>query len=275
MSRTPNLALDWSALLRTFQCLRPDAKHGWAARRQAPHFWIDGVRHFIQAVDAGYRFDVVVYSPKLIPSPTVEIQLRRLRREGVPTLRVAPEEFRKISLSPRATGIAALVRKRWLPSTQIDSTAGLCFLAIESLRSPGNLGTIIRTAEACGVGGVFFTSDGWDPYEPDVVRASMGGIFHLPLVKASAEELAGWCRNRNVALVGLSPEAPALWTELPRDRPTCLVVGEERQGISASLDRRCDLHVRLPMTGTADSLNVAVATGIALYELMRRRCANS
>ncbi|MGC3966330.1 MAG: RNA methyltransferase [Pirellulales bacterium] len=221
-------------------------------------------------MDAGFRFDVVVYSPKLIPSPTVEIQLRRLRRDGVPTLRVAPEDFRKISTAPRASGVAALVRERWRPPGEVDPQAGLCLLAIESLRSAGNLGTILRTAEACGVGGVFFTDDGWDPYEPDVVRASMGGMFHLPLARTDGAELARWCRERGVALVGLSPEATQLWTDLPRDRPTCLVIGEERQGISASLNGRCDMHVRLPMAGTADSLNVAVATGIALYEFMRR-----
>jgi RNA methyltransferase, TrmH family len=102
----------------------------------------------------------------------------------------------------------------------------------------------------------------------------MGGVFHLPLVRTTPAELGAWRRARGVRLIGLSPHARPLWTEIPADGQTnCLVVGEERYGLSTQLGTLCDLNVRLPMTGRADSLNVAVATGVALYELMRRTCA--
>ena len=126
------------------------------------------------------------------------------------------------------------------------------------------------TAEATGVGGAIFVGPRCDPFNPTVVRASMGGLFHLPLVRATHEPLGRWARTNKVRLVGLSPEADRLWTELPSFAAVALAIGEERQGLSARLRALCDTTVRLPMTGRADSLNVGVAAGVMMYELVRR-----
>lgn len=241
-------------------------------RRDPTVFWLEGVRHFIQAVDAGYEFEAIVYSPVLQPSPSVEGLVRHQKRDGVAVYRVSPEEFRSVSSSGRASGVGALARKRWSSLDRIEPRHGLCLLAIEGIRSGGNLGTILRTAEACGVGGVLFIGPRCDPFDVDVVRAGMGGVFHLPLARTTPEELDVWRRARNVGLVGLSPTASPLWTEMPAASPLCLVVGEERQGLSPQVSALCDVNVRLPMTGRADSLNVGIAVGVALYELVRRTC---
>jgi len=97
----------------------------------------------------------------------------------------------------------------------------------------------------------------------------MGGIFHLPLIRATHDELRQWAPSRGIQFVGLSPRAARLWTELPPTR-IALVVGEERKGLSDSLRDMCDMSVRLPMCGHADSLNVGVAAGVMMYEMMRR-----
>jgi TrmH family RNA methyltransferase len=158
-----------------------------------------------------------------------------------------------------------------LSSAAVDkSTAWKCWLVVEQIRSAGNLGCILRTAQACGVAGVIFVGPYCDPFDPDVVRASMGGMFHLPLVRTTQTELGRWVKSRGVQCVGLSPDARALWSEFAVSGPMALVVGEEREGLSPGLRALCDTFVRLPMADGVDSINVSVATGVMLYELVRR-----
>lgn len=233
-------------------------------------FWIEGIRHFIAAFDAGFKFETVIHSRVLLKSSLAEMLVRRLAARGVRPLRVSPEQFRSVATLARASGIGAIVRQRWSPMHSIEPARGIGWLVVEELRSPGNLGTILRTGEACGAGGVIFLGPYCDPFDPAVVRASMGGIFHLPLVRTSHQSLRRWAEQRRVCLVGLSPDAPRLWTDLPAGT-IALVLGEERGGLSPRLRAVCDQMVRLPMTGRADSLNVAVAAGVVMYELVRRR----
>lgn len=239
-------------------------------RRAQGRYWVEGVRHFVQAFDAGLRFHAVVHSPVLLKSDLAGMLVRRLAARGVPRFRVSPEQFRSVSAAGRASGVGAVLSQHWSPIREADPARGVCWLAVEEVRSPGNLGTILRTAEACGVGGVAFVGPRCDPFAPDVVRASMGGLFHLPVCRTSHEGLARWSAARGVRLVGLSPEADLLWTDLPEGGPVALVVGEERRGLSGGLRGVCHATVRLPMSGRADSLNVGVAAGVMLYELVRR-----
>jgi TrmH family RNA methyltransferase len=238
-------------------------------------FWIEGVRNFVQAYDAGWRFQSVVFSEVLNRLSLVEMIVRRLKASGTAPVKVTPEQFRSISLTERASGIGAVVRLPWRKLDEVAaSDIGLGWLVIERIRSPGNLGSILRTAEACGIGAVVFLGDLADPFDPAVVRAAMGGLCRLRLVRASHSRFDAVRRSIGMQLVGLSPEAPQLWTELPADvpvRPTGILIGEERKGLSAAMKALCDVAVRLPMSGKADSLNVSVAAGVMLYELVRRQ----
>jgi TrmH family RNA methyltransferase len=246
------------------------------ARPKQGRFWVEGVRQFVQAAEAGFVLETIVYSPVLSPLRKVDQLLRQLKVAGTPVQEVTPEQFRKVSTAPHASGIGAIAKERWLPLEQLDPTRGLCLLVIDEIRSPGNLGTILRTAEACGVGGVIFLSPKCDPYSGDVVRASMGGIFHVPLIRTTPASFQAWCTSRGIPIVGLSPRAERLWTELPSELQTvALMIGEERQGLTPSQQSTCDFTLRLPMVGRADSLNVAVATGVMLYELVRREGISS
>jgi RNA methyltransferase, TrmH family len=242
-----------------------------SVRDQTETFFIEGIRPFVQAHDAGHAFEHILISPILLKSDLADMLARRHRVNRVPTTRLTPEQYRSISTSPHASGIAAIVRQRWSRLAQVDPSRGLAWLVIEHLRSPGNLGTILRTAEATGVGGIILLSQTLDPFDPSVVRASMGGMLHLPLVRATHQELARWASANDVALVGLSPDASLLWTDLPPLPRIALLVGTERKGLSHEARALAPLGVRLPMTGKADSLNVAAATAVMLYELVRRR----
>jgi TrmH family RNA methyltransferase len=234
-------------------------------------FWLEGVRNFIQACDAGYDFETIVISPVLLRSRLAEMLARKLRAKGIAQVRVLPEAFRSISTTDRASGIGAITKQRWLPLKHANPNNGICWLVIEQIRSPGNLGTILRTAEACGVGGVMFIGPESDPFDPTVLRGSMGGVFHVPLVRTTYASFFAWAQRHDVQLVGLAPEAKRLWTKLPASHNIALVLGEERGGLSPPLRAACQTMVCLPMTGRADSLNVSVATGIVLYELVRRQ----
>jgi len=250
---------------------RVHALHAHRALRDSTRrFCIEGVRQFIQACEAKLTFDTILHSRVLLRSATVRKQIAQLESTGVRRISVSPEQFRRISITEHASGIAAIVRQHWTSFQRLDPRLDMFYLVIESLRSPGNLGTILRTAEATGAGGVIFLGRRGDPFDPRVVRASMGGIFHLNLLRTSPHALRGWCREQGVHLVGLNPRATHLWTQLSTGEPIALLIGEERAGISTEAAGLCDQSVRLPMTGRADSLNVAVAAGVMMYEMVRR-----
>lgn len=234
-------------------------------------FWIEGPRAFLQAHDAGYRFRGLFCSPILLRNVVSQMLVRRHAALGVARYTISPEQFRDVSGAGRASGLGAIVHQRWIPLEQLRADDSLCTLVIEQVRSPGNLGTILRTAEACGVRNVVFVGPHCDPYDPNVVAASMGGVFHLRLARATAPRLTKWLEARGVTLLGLSPEADGLWTDAAIDAPVALAIGEERSGLSNSLRSISSTLVRLPMTGRADSLNVSIATGVMLYEIVRRR----
>jgi len=186
-------------------------------------------------------------------------------------IHVSPEQFRSVCLSAHASGIGAVVAQHWASLDRLPADRGLCWLVLEDVRSSGNLGTIFRTAEACGVGGIILIGPNCDPFDPAVVRSSMGGIFHLSLARATPEQVKKWATAHHVHLIGLSPHAPHLWSEFPMPPRVGIVIGEERKGLSPRLSAMCRSTVRLPMTGRADSLNVGVAAGVMMYEIVRRQ----
>jgi TrmH family RNA methyltransferase len=139
------------------------------------------------------------------------------------------------------------------------------WLALGGIRSAGNLGTILRTALSAGATGALLLDPTTDPFDPVTVRASMGAVLALPLARMTAAHLAAWKRRTGVLVVGSSPDAPRDFRAVPRRRPTVLVLGCERQGMSRSQRRICDLTVSIPMAPGCDSLNVGVAAGILLF----------
>jgi TrmH family RNA methyltransferase len=175
--------------------------------------------------------------------------------------------------------IGAILRQNYRALEDAPDRGGLGWLVINWIRSPGNLGTILRTAEAVGMTGIVFTSRDCDPYSPDVVRASMGGLFSLTLIQSTPTAFRDWCQEKRIPAIGLSPNAGMPWTESPYSGQVAIVIGEERQGIAAEHRQLCDAFVHLPMTDRADSLNVSIAAGVMMYELVRKsgsiRNANS
>lgn len=242
-------------------------------------FRIEGPKAFLAAVHSGWSIKATVYCRKLINAAAVRSAVRDSRDRATPCVTVGPTRYRECSITTRASGIAAIVRQQWTRLGNLKLQPNQWVVVVDSLRSAGNLGTILRTAEAVGTSAVIFCGPDVDPFDPGSVRSSMGALFNIPLIRTSTPQLARWMKVNSVHGVGLSPAGENVWQASLNSQgslyPTAIIVGEERQGISQQLRTLCRTTVALPQSGQADSLNVAVATGVMLYELLRRTASSA
>ena len=157
------------------------------------------------------------------------------------------------------------------PLTTIERGSAGIWIVAQALRDPGNLGTILRTGDAVGAGGLILIDDCADPFSVEAVRASMGALFTQTVARAHWPEFLAWLRAGPGELVGTSLRATRDYREPRYAAPTFLLVGNEAQGLPAEYEAACDLLVRMPMPGKADSLNAAVATAVMAYEVLNQR----
>ena len=157
------------------------------------------------------------------------------------------------------------------PLDAIDRTRAEIWIVAQRLRDPGNLGTILRTGDAVGAGGLILVDDCVDPFSVEAVRASMGALFTQALAKARWPEFVAWLRGGSGQLVGTSLRATRDYRAPRYEAPTFILVGNEAHGLSAEHEAACDLLVKLPMLGKADSLNAAIATAVVAYEVLAQR----
>ena len=231
-------------------------------------FFVEGVRNFVQAVDHHFPVDVLVYSEKLLINPIARKLVRMLKRAGVPFARVSPEQFRRVSRTERASGVAAVLRQRVLRLEQVLPDQQ-CWTAISHVRSPGNFGSLLRTSAAVGAAGFILLGDSIDPFDPGVVRASMGAIFKQTLVRTSVEQFRRWVRRHDLQVIGASPDGTLEYDRISYARSPVLMLGGERQGLTDEQRSMCRSVVRIPMVEGTDSLNVAVAGSLLMYEVFR------
>ena len=149
----------------------------------------------------------------------------------------------------------------------IDRSSAPLWFAAQALRDPGNIGTILRTGDAVGAGGLILIDDSADPYSVEAARASMGAIFTQAVVKASWDEFILWLRSGPGQLVGTSLKATQDYLEVEYQQPSFLLIGNEQQGLPADYESECDLLVKIPMAGRADSLNAAIAAAVMAFQV--------
>jgi TrmH family RNA methyltransferase len=263
------MAYEAETVLAEVERLQADRSHRDVRRA----FFAEGVRNLVEAVAGGFEIEAIVVSERLLTSSIARKLVRDRRGAGVPTIAVEPEDFRRVSRTPRASGVGAIVGQRWQRLHSASPRAGLCWVVLEEVRSPGNLGTLIRTSEAVGGAGLILVGDRVDPHDPAVVRATMGALFRQRLVRTTAGSLRHWLRRHGCHAVGASPDGAAEFHRVAYPRPTVLLLGEERRGLSPSQRGLCPRLVRIPMVGAADSLNVAVAGSLLMYEVYRARAS--
>jgi TrmH family RNA methyltransferase len=164
------------------------------------------VRNFVAAVDAGFSIETLLYSEKLLTAPLARKFVRQLKCAGVPFARVSPEAFRSISRVEHASGVAAILHQRIQTLEQIQPDQSSCWTVLSHVQSLGNLGSLLRTSAAIGAAGFILLGPRIDPYEPVVVRATMGALFKQTLVRTNVERFRHWTQRHQVTVIGASPD---------------------------------------------------------------------
>ena len=237
------------------------------ARAETGLFLAEGARLAMEAADLGVWPEILLFSQAAIA------------REQIRAL-IAQAEARRVRLIETNETILAQISKRDNPQTVIgaykqrltplDALEGETIVALESVRDPGNLGTILRTADATGAGGVVLIGESCDPFSVEAVRASMGSLFAVKLARTGFDDLVRYKKARGARMLGLSLKGASQETATPPAKAIVLM-GNEQSGLPEYMEAACDTLVKLPMRGRADSLNLAVATAVMLYDLWRRR----
>lgn len=240
-------------------------------RERTGLFYIEGMRFVAQALHHHAHIEHLIVCPELLTHPYAQRLVHAQKKRGIPVLEVSRPVMERLSQVVDSQGLGAVVRQRWLRLANVKPRGELCWVAVETIRSPGNLGTILRASDAVGGAGLILFGETTDPYDPGTVRATMGAMFPQRFVRSSKEEMMHWKRRQQYTLVGTSPTATQDYQQINYQAPVILLIGEERKGLSAELQAMCDLMVSIPMVGESDSLNVAMATSVMLYEVFNQR----
>jgi len=239
-------------------------------RQRTGSFVVEGIQPVWQAVEAGAEIEVLLVAPDLLAASSAMRMVTAQEAAGVAVARLTDELFDRISGRRRSSGLAAIVRERPATLEELIVGADSLLVALHTLRNPGNLGTIVRTAVSAGAQAVVLLGDCADPYSPESVRASMGAIFAVPIVAiADANSFFDWTARHGIHIIGTSPTAPHSHWAVGYPLPSALLLGNEQRGLPPDVLARGDIRVRIPMVGTAESLNAAVAAAIMLYEMRR------
>jgi TrmH family RNA methyltransferase len=240
-------------------------------RERTGQFFAAGIQIVVEATRQGAGVETLVVAPKLLTSRLGREVVGQLRHAGVACLEVTPEVFDSLTERESAQGLGAVVRQRWERLSCVQLNDERCWVVLEGVQYPGNLGAILRTSDATGGAGVILLGATADPFDPTALRASTGAIFSQRLVRANLAEFAAW-RGRQIALViGTSPAASADYRSIRYAAPLVLALGSEGSGLSAELRALCDRTIRIPMVGQSDSLNLAIAAALVLYEVYRHQ----
>ena len=239
-------------------------------RDQTGSFLAEGQKLVIDALDLGWRIRTLVFSKAVKARGDIQALAARTIAAGGDVLEVSDKELAAISRKDNPQMVAGVFEQHYARLADIRPSAGDVWIALDRVRDPGNLGTILRTADAAGARGVILVGETTDPFSPETVRATMGSIFAVAVVRASREQFLAWRAGWPGIVAGTHLKGSVDYrTADLRDGPVLLVMGNESQGLPEEIAESCDTLLRIPQTGRADSLNLAVATGIMLYEIRR------
>jgi TrmH family RNA methyltransferase len=238
-------------------------------RKASGLFVAEGLKLVADAVDASWAIRTLVHADTVGHQPLVKRLAATARGGGATVLAVSEAVLGKISRRDNPQTVLGVFEQRTLPAKAIRPGADAVWVALESVRDPGNLGTIVRTVDAAGASGVMLIGDTVDPFSIEAVRATMGSIFNVALCRLRPAEFATIAGGWPGMVVGTHLAATVDYRDALYRTPVLLIMGGERAGLSADIARLCKPLVRIPMGGRADSLNLAVATGVMLFEIRR------
>ena len=241
------------------------ALHLRKEREETGLFLAEGLKIVTEAVDLGHAPKMVLHSADAAAHPLLRKAADAARRAGGEVIEVSRDILAKISKRDNPQTVLAVFEQAFAPLDSLNPKAAKCWVALQAVRDPGNLGTIIRTADAAGCGGVILVGDCCDPYSVEAVRATMGSVFAVSLFKADVEDFIAWRKGWPGSVVGTLLTATTDFRAADYRDPTLILMGNEQAGLPPELAAICDVNVKIPMRGRADSLNLAVATGVMIY----------
>ncbi|MBO9711806.1 RNA methyltransferase [Sphingomonas sp.] len=250
-------------LIKRVRGLR-DKKH----RREEGLFLAEGLRILTEAREAGRLPAYLFFAAESASHPLVRALVEATEGAGGEAVETNADILSKLSGKDNPGAVVGVYPEFAVPLEALDRSSARIWLVAERLRDPGNLGTILRTADAVGAGGLILVDDCVDPFSVEAVRASMGALFTVPVAKAGWDAFRDWLRAGPGQLVGLSLDTDHGYREPRYETPTFLLTGNEAQGMPDFMAAECDLLVKIPMLGKADSLNAAVATAVMAYEVL-------
>ena len=267
-------------------------------RDEAGLFLVEGYREVRRALEKGVRLNELYFSPDWFLGENEPALIEQARQAGAQLFELSKDAFAKCAYRERPDGLLAVAPQwkntladlavgRALSPTNTADVGGSAvagpmadkkprhtdafFLVVESIEKPGNLGTILRSADAAGVDAVIVCDAVTDIFNPNVVRSSTGVLFSVPIVVADSASVHAWLKEKGVRIVATTPDTPNVYTQVDLRGPLAIVMGSEQYGLSDFWLKESNLLVRIPMAGQADSLNVALATIITLFEAVRQR----
>lgn len=234
-------------------------------------FFIEGTRLFATALDAGVAIQRVFYTYEFAMKDANAPVIERLKAIGVTLDEVSPKVMEKLSDTQAPQGIAGIGARRNFSLVDAAPKADAQIVICDGIKDPGNLGAIIRTAEAFATDTVVVLPNTSNPYAPKAIRASAGGIFNIAIVYAEKQELVSWMKGRGISLIVTVPEGGTGVRDIDMAQPFAVVFGEEAAGASPDITEMADVTASIPMSGMTGSLNAAAAAAVFLYEAFSSR----
>ncbi|MDL5045081.1 RNA methyltransferase [Oscillatoria amoena NRMC-F 0135] len=240
-------------------------------RRRQQLFIIEGRKEIALALQAGYKVGNLFYCEEIISAN--ELQALGLQDKFI--ARVTRDVFDKIAMRENTGGVVAVAEMRPHTLEQITLSATPLILVLESVEKPGNLGAILRTADAAGVDAVISCDPQTDFYNPNVIRSSMGCVFTKQIASSTSEETIAWLKKNNVAVYCTYLEASKPYTEVNFTKPSAIVMGTEATGLSEMWVKNSNANIIIPMHGKIDSMNVSTSAAVVVFEARRQRTTSA
>ena len=250
-----------------------------SARDENNLFIIEGYRELLRAINSGHPIESLFICPELFLGTNEKALIDLIISRGAQLFCCSSQVFHKSSYRDRPDGLIGIAPQKHQTLNDLEkyikNKAAPFLVVAEAIEKPGNLGTILRSSDAVGLDALIVCDQCTDIHNPNVIRASIGSAFTVPVSEASGVDTLRWLKQKGIAIVAATPSAKLEFTDVDLSGPVAIAVGTEQLGLSEQWMTQADIQVRIPMHGVADSLNVAMATTLLLYETLRQRKAKS
>lgn len=241
-----------------------------AERRKAGLFVVEGRRELLHCLHSGYEIDTLFYCPQLLFVAGEDGELRRVIAAN-PSLEVSAEVYERIAYRGSTEGVVAQMKVKTMALADLQLPDNPLLMVLERVEKPGNLGAVLRSADAAAADAVIVCDPLTDLYNPNLIRSSIGAIFTVPTVACSSVDCIAFLKERGIRILTAQLQDSHLYYDTDMRRGTALVMGTEATGLTEPWRQAADAHIRIPMKGQLDSLNVSVSAAILLFEAVRQR----